>query len=131
MNSNTIFNERSVINLVYLLTACFIALDMLTGLIKAFKEKSYTSSVMREGLFHKSGSIMCVVFASLIDYAQSYIDIGIQVPVTIGICAYIILMEIGSIVENICAINPDIMSDKLKSYFLKLEGKENKKNGNS
>jgi len=49
--------------MVYLVTAGFIALDMLTGIVKAFKEKNFTSSVMREGLFHKCGSIITVVFA--------------------------------------------------------------------
>ncbi len=96
---------------------------MITGLIKAFKEKAYTSSVMREGLFHKSGSIVCIVFATLVDYAQTLVDIGVTVPVAISVCAYIILMEIGSIIENLCKINPEILPDKLKNYFAKLSKK--------
>lgn len=106
--------------MIYVITAAFIVLDMITGLVKAFKEKGYCSSVMREGLFHKSGSILCVAFATLIDYAQTFLDLGVSVPVTIGICSYIVLMEAGSIIENVCAINPDIMPDKLKAYFKKL-----------
>lgn len=113
--------------LVYLIVACFIALDFLTGLIKAFKEKTYTSSVMREGLFHKCGSIICVIFGVLVDYAQTLIDIGVNVPVALAICAYIILMEIGSIIENVCAINPRIMPNKLKKYFLKLSDERGEK----
>lgn len=104
----------------YLLTFGFIILDMITGLVKAFKEKNYTSSIMREGLFHKCGSIICIVFGILVDYAQTFIDIGVSVPVALTICGYIILMEIGSIIENVCIINPQIMPDKLKSYFIKL-----------
>lgn len=106
--------------MAYALTAGFIVLDMLTGLVKAFKEKAYTSSVMREGLFHKCGSILCVVFGVLIDYAQGFLDLGSNVPVAGSVCAYIVLMEIGSIIENVCAINPEIMPDKLKQYFTKL-----------
>lgn len=75
---------------------------------------------MREGLFHKCGSVMCVVFAVLVETAQHYIDIGITVPVIIPVCAYIILMETGSIIENVCAINPQILPEKLKSFFSKL-----------
>lgn len=104
----------------YLLTGGFILFDLITGLIKAFKEKNYDSSVMREGLFHKTGSILCVVFGCLVDYTQSYIDIGVTLPVALAICAYIIMMEVGSIIENVCAINPDILPDKLKAYFSKL-----------
>lgn len=109
--------------MAYTLTAGFILLDMVTGLVKAFKEKKYTSSVMREGLFHKCGSILCVVFGVLIDYAQGFLDLGVSVPVAVSVCAYIVLMEIGSIIENVCAINPEIMPDKLKSYFMKLSDK--------
>lgn len=106
--------------MIYVITAAFIVLDMVTGLVLAFKEKNYCSSIMREGLFHKCGSILCVVFATLIDYAQGFLDLGVNVPVTVGVCGYIVLMEIGSIIENVCAVNPEIMPDKLKSYFKKL-----------
>ena len=106
--------------MAYIVTACFILLDMITGLIKAFKEKNYTSSIMREGLFHKAGSILIVAFGALVDYAQTFLDLGVTVPVAISLCVYICLMEIGSVIENVCTINPDLMPDKLKAYFQKL-----------
>ena len=105
---------------VYIITAAFIALDMVTGLVKAFKRKEFTSSVMREGLFHKIGSVICVAFATLIDYAQGYLDLGVTVPLTVGVCTYIVLMEIGSIIENVTIINPNILPKKIKSFFGKL-----------
>lgn len=108
--------------MVYIVVALFIILDFVTGLIKAFKEKAYTSSVMREGLYHKCGTVLCVVLGILVDYAQSYVDLGVNIPVALTICVYIILMEIGSIIENICAINPNFMSDKFKQFFAKLTG---------
>ena len=110
--------------MIYIITGSFILLDMITGLIKAFKQKSYTSSVMREGLFHKTGSLLCILFGVMVDYAQTFVDIGITLPVAGAICSYIILMEIGSCIENICQINPNIMPDKLKAYFHKLSGKD-------
>ena len=106
--------------MVYIITFAFIILDFITGLVKAFSTKSYNSSVMREGLFHKAGSIMVVVFGSLVDYAQSYMDLGVSIPVATTLCIYICLMEIGSIIENVCIINPRIIPDKLQSYFHKL-----------
>ena len=109
---------------MYIITGAFILLDLITGLIKAFKEKSYTSSLMREGLYHKAGSILIIGFGVLVDYAQTLLDIGVTVPITLPICAYIVLMEIGSIIENICLINPQIMPDKIKAYFKKLTVKD-------
>ena len=105
---------------VYLIVGLFILLDLITGLIKAFKEKNYTSTIMREGLFHKAGSILVVCFGVLVDYAQTFLDLGINVPIAASICVYIVLMEIGSIIENICTINPDILPEKIKAYFSKL-----------
>lgn len=108
---------------MYIITSVFILLDMVTGIVKAFKEKDYNSSVMREGLFHKSGSLLCIAFGVLVDYAQTLLDLGVNVPVAVSICAYICLMEIGSIIENVCKINPEIFPDKLKSFFTKLSNK--------
>lgn len=110
--------------MAYIITACFILFDLITGLIKAFKEKAYSSSVMREGLFHKCGSLLCIAFGVMVDYAQQFLDIGVTVPVAVSVCAYIVLMEIGSIIENVCAINPEILNDKLKQYFFKLSGND-------
>lgn len=110
--------------MIYIVTGGFIALDMVTGLVKAFKDKAFTSSVMREGLFHKCGSILSVIFGSLVDYAQSYVDLGVTIPVAGAICTYIIAMECGSIIENVGKINPEIIPGKIKPYFSKLtEGK--------
>ena len=109
--------------MVYVVTGGFILLDMVTGIIKAFKEKLYTSSVMREGLFHKCGSILTIVFGLLVDYAQGFIDIGVTIPVAVSICSYIILMECGSIIENVGKINPEIIPEKIKPYFSKLSDK--------
>ena len=107
----------------YLIVGGFILLDLITGIIKAFKNKDYSSSVMREGLYHKIGSVIAVAFGTLVDYAQSYLDLGVAVPMTLSICTYICLMEIGSTIENVSEINPQLLPDKLKAYFKKLSDK--------
>lgn len=110
--------------MVYYITGAFVVLDLVTGIVKAFMGKEFTSTIMREGMFHKLGSILCVVFGILVDYAQTIVDLGVTIPVASAICTYIILMESGSIIENVCQINPEIMPDKLRSYFAKLSGGE-------
>ena len=102
---------------IYAIAFAFIVLDFLTGLIKAFATNSFTSTKMREGLFHKVGLVLCMILGFLVDHAQSYIDLGISVPVAAAVCVYICLMEITSIIENICRINPDILPDKLADLF--------------
>ena len=111
--------------MIYVVTGLFILLDIFTGMWNAIKQKNFESSAMREGLFHKSGSVICVVFGVLIDYAQAMVDLGVQVPVSTMFCVYIISMEIVSIIENICNINPEIAPEDLKQYFKKLKGDNN------
>ena len=102
---------------IYFITFAFIVLDFATGLTKAFATKTFTSTKMREGLFHKVGLILCMILGFLVDYAQGYVDLGLTVPVAAAVCVYICLMETTSIIENICRINPEILPDKLTSLF--------------
>lgn len=100
-----------------LLTCIFVVFDLGSGGISACANHEWKSSEMRKGLYHKFGSIMLVVLAYLIDYAQKYVDLGFQVPIAAGVCVYIILMELGSIVENIGKINPDLLPDKIRAIL--------------
>ena len=60
---------------------------------------------------------MCVALGILIQYAEGYLDLGINLPVAAAICTYIVLMEIGSAIENIGAINPDLVPAKLRKII--------------
>ncbi|MCC8076405.1 MAG: phage holin family protein [Clostridiales bacterium] len=103
--------------MTYLITCAFIALDFVTGLIQAVATGTFSSSIMRQGLFHKLALLMCIALGILIDYAQGFVDLGVTVPVAGAICGYICVMETGSSIENICKINPDLMPDKLTGIF--------------
>lgn len=72
---------------------------------------------MREGLYHKIGLLLVILLGVLVDYAQGWLELGMSVPVAGAVCAYIVIMEIGSSLENICKINPDLMPDKLTALF--------------
>lgn len=72
-----------------------MAIDVLTGIIKAWAQNDFQSAVMRAGLAKKAGEIMILVVGELISY-------GLMLPDAImnGISFYIIFMEIMSILEN-------------------------------
>lgn len=101
----------------------FIVADIATGLIKAIDSHSYSSSVMREGLFHKLGEIICLVFGVLCDYALPLIGIKIPLSIAQSVSVYIIIMEIGSVVENIGVLNPEL-SKYLGKIFDKIKTPE-------
>lgn len=105
-----------------IVTFLFMLLDVVTGLIKALKTRSFNSSIMKEGMFSKSGSILLIILGLIGEYSINYIDLGITVPLVTVFCGYISLMEIGSIIENIGQLNPDILPNTIKQYFIKLKG---------
>ena len=110
---------------IVILVVAFICLDVVTGLLKAVYEKNLESECIRKGLIHKLGEIIAVVVAFLIEYSQTVIlSINFDIPIVNGVCIYIILMEILSVLENICVINPQLRK-VFSPYLKKLREKEN------
>lgn len=110
---------------IVILVVAFICLDIITGLLKAVYEKNLESECIRKGLIHKLGEIIAVAVAFLIEYSQTLIlSINFDIPIVKGVCIYIILMEILSVLENICVINPQLRK-VFSPYLKKLREKEN------
>jgi hypothetical protein len=103
--------------MMYAITAGFIALDIISGNLKALKKRTWCSSIMREGLFHKMAFVLFIALAVLCDFGQKYLDIGFTIPISKGVCVYVITCEIGSVWENLYIINPEITA-KAKSFFI-------------
>lgn len=99
----------------------FIVFDVVTGLIKAGYNGNYNSAIMRQGGFHKSMEVMAMAVAYFVEYAVVYINIGVDVPAVPAVTVYICIMELISILENICAVNPQ-MCALFKPYLDKLKG---------
>lgn len=99
----------------------FMMFDVVTGLIKAGYNGNYNSAIMRQGGFHKSMEVMAMAVAYFIEYAIVYINIGVDVPAVPAVTVYICIMELISILENICAVNPQ-MCALFKPYLDKLKG---------
>lgn len=99
----------------------FMVFDVVTGLIKAGYNGNYNSAIMRQGGFHKSMEVMAMAVAYFIEYAVVYINIGVDVPAVPAVTVYICIMELISILENICAVNPQ-MCALFKPYLDKLKG---------
>lgn len=109
---------------IVILVVAFICLDIITGLLKAVYEKNLESECIRKGLIHKIGEILAVAVAFLIEYSQTVIlSINFDIPIVKGVCIYIILMEILSVLENICVINPQLRK-VFSPYLKKLREKE-------
>lgn len=106
-----------------------ILADIVTGLVKAFYNHNYNSSIMREGAYHKFCE-MCVIALSV--GADVYLPtVGVNLGVALApiVITYFALMECASILENIGAIYPDAIKP-ISKYFAKLNGGDENGNGN-
>ena len=96
---------------------CMMVADVVSGLLNAVKKHEVKSSKMREGLWHKCGFIMIIGLAFGVEYVQTLIDIGMNIPLVIPICSYILIGELISVTENINKISDGQLSDIIKKLF--------------
>ena len=97
-----------------------ILFDIIAGVVAAARSHTLDSSVMRDGMYNKVGEIMLMMLAMICNYLlgmEPFVAIGIPKEVTYLIAAYIGGMEILSIIENICKINPSLPLAKILSIF--------------
>ena len=93
---------------VFVIVGIAILLDIATGLAQAFYNRVLSSEKMRSGIYHKLSYIFAVSLALFIEYATAHIDIGYTIPIFTPTCAYIVLTELVSIIENIKKLNPEL-----------------------
>ena len=83
-------------------------LDIVTGFLRAYDQKSVSSKKMRHGALSKI-SIWCVVVVSMI--VSSYL----KTDLTTYVIGYYLVMEVVSIFENVSVFVP--VPDKIKNIL--------------
>ena len=111
------FNNLNFSNIIWQILAplLFMLIDVVTGYVQAVINKNVDSGIMREGLLHKFLLILIVISSFILDYT-------FNIKVSVGICVYIIIMELTSILENFKKAGIDLP-------ILKIFNKEDKKDG--
>lgn len=98
MDIGKVLNEIHFASLTWLLLipVAMMAIDIVTGLLYAWSTKTFESAKMRTGLAKKCGEIMTILIGMMFVY-------GTNIPTYIltGISAYIIFMELMSVLENL------------------------------
>lgn len=100
------------------LLLCLMAIDYIMGTIGHTMREGFQSARQREGLLHKLTYAVALVVCVIVEQIMSYIDLPmIYAGMMFSLCyVWIALSEIGSILENLLLINPDL-GDK---NFLKI-----------
>lgn len=107
--------------ILMLFCLCVIALDVITGIIKAIKNKKFDSSKMRKGGINKICEILVLILGLLLKNALPYFKVTLNFDILFIISSYIFFMEIVSIIENIGEINENLIPPKIKETFKKLK----------
>lgn len=111
-----------------IISFCFIGFDIVTGLLKAIYKGKVNSTVLREGLFHKISELLVVLGSGALEYGTSYINLGIDLPLIEAVTVYICLIELASIIENLCELNPKL-AKLFKPYLEKIQKMDDEKGG--
>lgn len=99
--------------------ACVLLLmDIVTGGAQALVNHTFSSSKMREGLMHKAMELVVIALAFVLELAGTHIaGLPFSGVTVVAVCVYVIVMEVGSILENVAAVNPDLRDSPLLKLF--------------
>lgn len=123
--------------LFIVLVAVAVVLDVVTGLIKAKATgEGLSSGKANKGFWKKISLFVGLLFGIFLDYAAATVlihagvNMKIDMPFALIICAYIILNESISIGENLIAIDPGNMPPWVVKLLRGSKGKIEKEQEN-
>lgn len=105
MNDETIYITIAVIAL--------IIIDYISGVLAAAYNGELSSRRMKEGLLKKLVYILIMLTCYIIDFTSHRVDLGFTISLYVAVGVGIVLIEITSIFENCCKINPDITNSNI------------------
>lgn len=86
-----------------------ILLDIVFGIGNALASHTYSSEKMRQGIGHKCTELGFMLVGVVVDGTiAGGFDLGYTAPVLTAICAYLCIMEIGSLLETFALMNPQL-----------------------
>lgn len=96
----------------------FMAMDILTGFIAAAINHTISSSKMREGIGHKALMVCVILVALMVEVASEHVvGLGFGGVTVVAVCAYMVVMEVASIMENVCSAYPELRDTPLMRVF--------------
>lgn len=97
----------------------FVFTDYITGVVNAAMHSRLNSSKMREGLGHKFTYCVLIFIAYIIDAIQLNSSLNLPFELFPVVSLGIIAIELTSIIENVCEINPELRDAKFMDVFEK------------
>ena len=89
--------------------------DILSGFVAAYVNNCVDSELMKKGIFNKVAELFTILVGFFIQYSITIFPeealgftISSTIPIGTGVCAYVLVTEIVSIIENIGLMNPEL-----------------------
>ena len=90
-----------------------IIIDYISGVIAAAYNGELSSRRMKEGLLKKFVYILIMLTCYIVDFTNHKVNLGFTISLYIAVGVGITLIEITSIFENCCKINPEIKNSNI------------------
>lgn len=96
-----------------LLPCIMMVLDIATGYIAATFMGTVDSKKMKKGIYGKLAELFAIVLAFFLEFAFTVfgpdsLGVSVNIPIGVSVCAYVFLVELVSIIENIGCMNPKV-----------------------
>ena len=110
----SVVRDNKIAQVALICVFVFIILDWAFGITNAIQHKEFSSTKMREGLYHKTAEVGLLFVGIMIDGALlGGFDFGYSAPVFTAICVYICIMEVGSLLEIFASMNPELQNSPI------------------
>ena len=104
-----IVRDNTIAQTATVAVLALILCDWVFGIGAAIARHEFDSAVMREGLWHKCAELGLLFVGIIVDGALlGGFDLGYSAPMYTALCAYICIMELGSLLETFARMNPDL-----------------------
>lgn len=111
----------------FIAVVVFVFIDYITGVVNAAMHSRLNSSKMREGLGHKFAYCVLIFVAYIIDAIQLNSSLNLPFEMFPIVSIGIIAIELTSIIENVCEINPELRTAKFMDIFEKNNTNDDRK----
>lgn len=107
----------------YILVLALVVIDYVTGIIGSVVTHSFSSTIMRTGLWHKLAYLVAIIVGLVLERLSEHYELGFVFAGTITtmIVIWIVITEVGSILENLVKINPNLANNNFMRIFARRE----------
>ena len=89
-----------------------VILDVIFGISNALMTKNFSSTVLRDGIVHKLSEFGIIAVGVIVDgLLFAGLDLGFNGPVLAFFLVCLIVMELGSIMELLAELNPQLKNN--------------------